>query len=139
MKTGFELFEHTADLGVRVWAPTPIELLRPACAGLYACAGEFEAQGPEHPLALGFDGDDPAYLLHDYLSELLQTLVLDRRIAVTIEALRFDDTGLRARAITREISPTASAWQHEVKAVTYHQLAVRPAGNGFEAIFIVDI
>ena len=37
---GFELFDHTADVGIRVWAATMPELVRPAGAGLYTAIGE---------------------------------------------------------------------------------------------------
>ena len=41
VNAGFELFDHTADMGVRAWAPSMNELVAPAVAGFYSSAVSF--------------------------------------------------------------------------------------------------
>ena len=45
----FEFFDHTADMGVRVWAPTLAELVRPAIDGLYTIIGTLVPAAPAVP------------------------------------------------------------------------------------------
>ena len=45
MDSSFELFDHTADVGIRVWADTLPGLLAPAGEGLYAIIGELAVEG----------------------------------------------------------------------------------------------
>ena len=45
MTPGYELFDHTADIGVRVWAPSLAKLIPPASEGLYAVLGELTTFG----------------------------------------------------------------------------------------------
>ncbi|MGE0479077.1 MAG: archease [Phycisphaerae bacterium] len=137
----FELFEHTADLGVRVVAPTLAGLVGPAVAGLYATIGELraDATAPVEPWRLALRGDEPALMLRDLLSELLSRFERDAAIATDVVVERFELDELACRAVLRPIDAEASDLCREVKAVTYHELEIRALADGFEATFIVDI
>jgi SHS2 domain-containing protein len=68
----FEHFDHTADLGLRVRAPTLCELLADAGRGLLAMhVADPETVRPILSRTIELTADDPAYLLFDWLSELL--------------------------------------------------------------------
>jgi SHS2 domain-containing protein len=135
----FELFDHTADLGVRVTAPTLAELVRPAAQGLYAVIGELASTDDTEPLELTFAGDEPSLLLRDYVSELLHLLERGRRVLVAIDRCEFDQRRLVVTGRTRALDEKRSIFHHEVKAVTYHELAIRQGPAGYEATYIVDI
>lgn len=135
----YELFDHTADLGVRVTAPTPAELVWPATQGLYATIGELTPVGEETLLTLKFTGPDPAYLLRDYLAELLHFFEHDRRIATAADVQTFTDHELAVTARLRAVDEQHSEYAREVKAVTYHELEIRPVAGGVELKYIVDI
>ena len=60
-------------------------------------------------------------------------------MAVGLEDVVFDDTQLTATARMRLVNEADSSYHREVKAVTYHELAIRPIPGGYEATFIVDI
>lgn len=138
MKAHFELFDHTADLGVRVRAGTLEDLVAPAVAGLYAAIGRLERAAIGQVRTFAFRGNDPAVLLRDLLAELLYLFESERLMAVdpTVEA--FDAHELRVRAGLAAVGD-GSTCDREVKAVTYHELALRPIAGGFEATYIVDI
>lgn len=141
VKPAFELFDHTADLGVRVVAPTLAGLVAPAIAGLYATIGELRpvatARGAAWSLAQR--GGEPALLLRDLLSELLSRFERDAVIATELVVERFENGELACRAHLRPIDALTSDLCREVKAVTYHELEVRALADRFEATFIVDI
>lgn len=139
MAIGYELFDHTADIGVRVRASSLAGLIAPATEGFYATIGEViaTADGNAYPLAL--PGDDPAFLLRDYLAELLH-LFSTRQVRMTdVNVEEFTPRRLAVTGQARPIDPAASAFEREVKAVTYHELAIRSVTDGFEATYIVDI
>lgn len=138
---GYELFDHTADLGVRVWAPSLPELIAPATAGFYATIGEVLAvrSAAGEPWACTFHTADAAYLLHDYLTELLVELEAQRRCVVDIVCDTFTNHTLRVRGRAVPYNAARSQFEREVKAVTYHELSVQPTAAGYEARYIVDI
>jgi SHS2 domain-containing protein len=139
MQPGFTLFDHTADMGVRVRAPTRAGLLAPAAQGLYAVIGELWPGTDERAIALEFGGDEPALLLRDYLAELLHLFEREQRMLTGLDVQAFDDVALSAAGRLAKIDPDRSALLREVKAVTYHELAIHPISGGYEAVFIVDI
>jgi SHS2 domain-containing protein len=136
----YELFDHTADLGLRVSASDLETLLRDAAAGLFATIVE-----PATPpgadgerLELRVPGTRPDWLLFDWLNELLFTFETRRLVLGDFE-VRVDPAGLSARALGRPLDPGRDRLLHEVKAITYHGLRVERTAVGWEAELIVDI
>lgn len=139
MEAGYEMFDHTADMGLRVFAASPAELIQPATEALYAAIGEVVAGAPADAIELRFDGDDRAVLLRDYLSEVLALFERDRRRVTSVLAVTFGASLLKLAAETAVVDDGRSSYHREVKAITYHELAIRRIKGGYEAILIVDI
>jgi SHS2 domain-containing protein len=137
----YEHFDHTADLGVRVFAPTLAALVQPATEGLYAAIGEVVADGDAaaEPIEFDLTADDAAYCLRDYLAEVL--FLFERRCCrvTNIDVREFSEERLAIRAEIRPADESASSFQREVKAITYHELSVEPVEGGYQAVYIVDI
>ena len=139
MEPSFELFDHTADIGIRAWAPTLPGLLAPAAEGLYAVIGEVLA-GPEaDPVSFHLTGDEPPLLLRDYLAELLLLFEQNSRRVILLDDPMFDEQRLKVTARTANVDQHRSVLNREVKAVTYHGLDIRSIPGGCEATIIVDI
>ncbi len=138
--THFELFDHTADIGVRAWAPSLAGLVAPATAGLYAVLGEVVPQAAAATdWRCDLRGDDPAVLLRDYLAEVLLLFDCEHRRIGHLRVLQFDGGQLQVQATADAIDSARSVLVREIKAVTYHELAIRRTADGYEATFIVDI
>lgn len=139
----FELFDHTADLGLRVRAATFEELLADAGRGLLSMhVANPEAVRPVQTKIIELSADAPAYLLFDWLSELLFALEADKLLlaefAITVEGA---NPPLHLRALCRgePMDPTRHVMDHEVKAITYHGLHVERQEGTWFAEVIVDI
>ena len=136
----YEIFEHTADLGLRVAAPDLEGLLTEAARGLFSIIVEnLDDVRPTRRVTFDIPGDDPPYLLFDWLAELLylfdaRHLVL-RDFKVCIDA----GEGLRGEAWGEPLDRERHRLDHEVKAITYHELDVSRTENGWQAVVIVDI
>lgn len=139
MTAHFELFDHTADLGIRVSAPTAKETVQFAAAALYAAIGELRAEGEARPELLSFSGPDRAMLLRDCLAELLMLFETEHRMITRLEVTMFDTDRLEATGESRIVSRSASLFDREVKAITYHGLKFEQRDDGYTAECIVDI
>lgn len=139
MAARFELFDHTADVGVRAFAPTREELIAPCTEGLYAVIGDLAVAGPGDAHEIVIHGDDPAVLLRDYLGEVLYLFDHELRRLDDLTVREFSDVQLVVSATSLQVDPARCRLEREVKAVTYHELALRPTTEGFEATYIVDI
>jgi SHS2 domain-containing protein len=137
--TGYELFDHTADIGIRVFAPTMDGLIAPAALGLYAVIGELATNPTGRRVSLHYEGNDEAALLRDFLADLLLRFETNHQIVSEPRVQRFDAKRLELDAALADMDNDECQFDREVKAVTYHELAIRRTPTGFEATLIVDI
>lgn len=135
----FEVFEHTADLGVRVEADSLPELFADAAQGLFSViVGDLAQVRPDVVERFTVSGSDLTWLLFDFLGELHAAFEL-RRMLFREFTVRITDDGLEAAARGERYDPARHALAHEVKAITQHELAVDRSADGFGATYIVDI
>ena len=134
-----EVFEHTADLGLRIVAPALDLLLAEAGVGLFEIiAGDVGQIRPRVERVFDVAGTDPEWLLLDWATELLAAFTVEhmlfREFTVTVHA-----AGLHGTARGEPYDPALHTLAHEVKAVTQHELTVRQRATGWEATLVVDI
>jgi SHS2 domain-containing protein len=135
----FELFEHTADLGIRLRASTLEELLADAGRGLLAVlVANPESVRPLHIKKIELPVEEPDMLLFDWLTELLFAFESDRLLISKVD-INLSPTFLTATCHGEPMDPARHSMDHEVKAVTYHALRCQPTPTGWEAEVIVDI
>jgi SHS2 domain-containing protein len=135
----FEVFEHTADLGLRVAAADLEMLFADAARGLFSViVANLDEVQPVQEKQLCVPGAARDYLLFDWLSELLYTFETERLVLPQF-VVRFTDRGLQATARGEPLDPARHALAHEVKAITYHGLKVERTASGWQAEVIVDI
>jgi len=135
----FELFEHTADLGLRVHANSLQELFIDAARGLLVMhvANPNDVR-PLESKTISLTADGPAYLFFDWLSELLYAFETDKLLFSDFD-LKIDGNKLTAVCRGEPMDETRHRMEHEVKAITYHSLRVEQTASGWEAEVIVDI
>ena len=130
---GFELLEHTADVGIRARGPTLEEAFEQATLGLAEVQGAL-APGREGVLGLGervavqVSAPDPGALLVDWLNEVLW-LAETRQAAVA--GVRVERVGAAVASGSVVLDSGGPAPDGTfVKAVTYHRLRVEPDPEG---------
>ena len=134
----YEILEHTADVGLKVYGETLPELFANAGRGLVMLALESPEASPKECRTLSASGGDREELLVHWLSEVLYAmdaegwLFCDFRIG-KLEADSIEAEGWGERRERGERRRVA------VKAVTYHQVSVRKINGGWEAVVYFDI
>ncbi|MFN9369793.1 MAG: archease [Planctomycetia bacterium] len=135
----YAVFEHTADLGIKVSAPTLDMLLADAARGLTAVIGGGALDiEPRQEDTFHVTGTDPVWLLADWVGEVLAAFDT-RRMLYRDFVVVVGPTGLEARARGEPYDPVRHVLAHEVKAVTQHLLDVHRTADGWQATFVVDI
>lgn len=135
----YETFEHTADLGLRIRAPDLDALFAEAGQALFSAIVENpDAIEPRQAVTLELSGDDRAYLLFDWLNEWLYRYEAEHLVFSRFEVQVRDD-GLHGTAWGEPLDRGKHVLDHEVKAITYHQLRVEQTADGWLAEVIVDI
>ncbi len=135
----YELFEHTADLGLRVAANSFEELLAEAAHGLAAMVILHpERLETRATWVIEVRGTDPDYLLFDWLHELLIEFERSGRLPAEVN-IELTMEGLRAVCHGEPFEDARHFASHEVKAITYHGLSVVEEQGHWRAEVIVDI
>ncbi len=136
-----EVFEHTADIGLRVRAATLLELFREAAEGLFELiVADLNKVRPlqEVHFTLSKRQDEYDYLLFDWLNELLYTFDSKRLVLAKFD-VQISAEGLEATARGEPLDASRHQLEHEVKAITYHGLKVVRDGDNWLAEIILDI
>jgi SHS2 domain-containing protein len=135
----YELFEHTADLGLRVQAADLNTLFTEAAECLFSAVLEdISSVQPQIAITVELTGADLEFLLFDWLRELLMRCDEDHIVFGKFEVQVRSD-GLTGTAWGEPLDPTRHALAHEVKAITYHELKVVKTDEWWLAEVIVDI
>jgi SHS2 domain-containing protein len=135
----FEVFDHTADLGLRIHAPDLNALFADGGQALLSViVSDSNTVEPRDRLTVRVAGTDLEYLFVDWLDELLFLFESKRFLASEFET-QLDDTGISATVRGEPCDPARHALAHEVKAVTYHGLTVEQSADGWRAEVILDI
>jgi SHS2 domain-containing protein len=134
---GYELLEHTADVGVRARGATLEEVFEQATLGLAEVLGALRP-GPGEAVAVEVTAGDPGALLVDWLNEVLW--LHETRGHAAIAAVRVERVGGgRAAGSVTFSSTDPPADGTFVKAVTYHRLRVGRDAGGWLAEVYLDV
>jgi SHS2 domain-containing protein len=134
---GFREHAHTADWELEVWAPDLANLLEQAARGMYSLSGVKLTEKGRQKQTLMVEAQDPESLLVQFLSDLLwleedQQLGFDQ---IKLEISRDERYHLKAQLNGAKIL----GMDKEIKAVTYHNLAVQPTPTGFRVVIVFDV
>jgi SHS2 domain-containing protein len=119
----YEFIEHTADVGVKAYGETLAEAFVHAAQAMFDIITDSSVIAPVGQYDITLEAPDLEQLLVDWLSKLLflngaQNLVFGR-FEVTIKGTR-----LTAQVYGEQYDKGKHKMGEEVKAVTYHMLAV---------------
>ena len=135
----FETFEHTADVGLRVTAPTLEELFAESARALTAqIVDNPEEIRAVEAVAVQKTADATDYLLFDWLSELIYLYECRRLIGARFD-ITLSDGRLDAVVHGETVDPERHSLSHDVKAVTYHEFKIEQTETGYQARIILDI
>ncbi len=136
----FQILEHTADVGIRAEAIDLPGVFEQATLGLLDINGTWAPGRPsEEQVELSIDAEDLGALLVDWLGEVLY--LGDSRDAVVTSLDMGDVTPQRAAGRVGIAPRDEAAYEGgtQVKAITYHRLAVDQTEDGWAATVYVDV
>jgi SHS2 domain-containing protein len=140
MEPGYEILEHTADIGIRSFGPSlekAFEQAGLALAEILGAMASGDGRGQAPAYTVRATADDRGALLVDFLNELL-LLHETRNVAfASVEVTKLDDTSLEADV--RLVPLQGETETTGVKAATYHRLAVEERDGGYVATVYLDV
>ena len=140
MEAGYRVLDHTADLALESFAPTPEAALAEAARGLCAQLCDPATVAERRAVALEARGADPETRLVHFLQEALAAWHLERMLLARFEVEPLAGDVVRGRGFGEPFDPARHEILGELKAVTYHQARFAHGADGlWRAFFVVDI
>ncbi len=134
----YSLLDHTADLKIRVFGKDLAGLFENAGLALFDLMIETDSLATDER-TIRVSGDDPADLLVNFLRELLFLWTGEEKVVTMIIVTTLSEAAVVARVTIDPYSPERHHVIREIKAVTYHQIEVRPTKKGWQATVVLDI
>ncbi len=132
---GFREERHTADCAVLIWAATLEQLFIEAAKAFYATMKmETILVEPAVERFIELEAMDTESLIVAFLSELL-FFAEDEKTAFDIQSLELNGFQLKAKMNCRRVIRI----EKEVKAVTYHEMALEWTGERYQTRIVFDL
>lgn len=138
----YRYLEHTADVGVELEADSYENLLSEGVLAFTDCLTEIDAIQVQLERQVDLTAASREALLVDWLNELVYLFeaesILFRRAELEVREME-SGLALSGRLQGERYDPSRHPIKTLIKAVTYHQLAVRSSNRGWTARVIFDL
>ncbi len=135
----YQIFPHTADLGVLIYGSSISELFSQAAFAVYDLMTELRLVTAQREMTIQAEGSCREDLLVNYLREVLYLYQGAGFLICDFSQVTMEETRVVAKFPGEFFDPRRHRMIREIKAVTYHQLAVRFTSAGWEARVVFDV
>ena len=135
----YETFDHTADIGIRVFGRTVEEVFANAAYALFDQMTDLRKVGDGAVQEIFVEGADREDLLIRWLGELLFLCQGRGYLFKEFSILHLNSNSLRAVARGEIFDSSRHHFKTEIKAVTYHQVEVKQKDKGWEGKVVFDV
>ena len=136
---GYELLDHTGDLGIRVWAADVKGLFQEAGRALFDIITDLDKVEAHLHQEVSVEGSGQEELLVAWLNELLYLHEVKGLLFCDVAPTEIDDTSVKGVATGEEFDEDRHVIKTSIKAVTYHELEIKEKDGLWHAQVIFDI
>lgn len=144
--TDFEEFDHTADIGIKIYGSSLQDLFRNAGRGMFQVMRSDSAdellgtdRECDQSMTIEIESSDVESLLRDWMAELLYRHTTERLYFTEFDIQSVSGTQIQANVKGFRFTAEDENRLMDIKAVTYHGLQVIENSDGYEAQVIFDI
>ncbi len=135
----YEVFEHTADIGIHAFGHTLPELFIHAAQGMESLMVAPEQVHESVTREIAVEGHDVVSLMIAWLNELVFLFDTEYLLFRTFEIGAFTETSLLGNASGELYDAQRHDLSSAIKAVTWHEASVERTNEGYKARIIFDI
>jgi SHS2 domain-containing protein len=139
MSVGYELVDHTADIGVHAWGETPEQVFEEAARALFSLVCDPREIDERETVEVALEAEGRELLLAAWLNELLYIFEARKLVLSQFEVLELGEHSLRAHVTGEPLDPDRHVLCGGVKAATLHELALEKREGGWEGFVLLDV
>ena len=138
-KSNIQFLEHTADIGIKIKAPSLEQLFILAAEGMFEIIIPDRKVNSVEQIFINVDAMDIEELIINWLSELNFLFQTRQFLPAEFMTLKIKENTLSATVAGEQLDPVRHPVEIEIKAVTFHKLYVRQENDVWTAQIIFDI
>ena len=136
----YRLIDHTADFGIHVFGSDLKTLFENAADAMFDLIVDRRKARGAQAREINLAGDDWPDLMVNWLRELLYLWNGKGLIVKSTDIASISEYNISASVKVDPYQPALHDIKEEIKAVTYHQIRVQPAGErSWESTIIFDV
>ncbi len=135
----YEFFDHTADIGIRIFGNSTAQLFEHAGLALFDIITDISTVREKEKRSIAIRRDSIDELLVEWLSRLLYLNATELFLFRRFHILDMDNQSLTAEAWGELLQENIHRIKTEVKAITYHNLQVYQENGLWTATVVLDI
>ena len=139
MSVGFELVDHTADIGVRLWAPTAEEVFEQAALAMFSLVCDPLDVGELEAVEVALEAESMDLLLAAWLNELLSVFEARKLVLSQFDLLEVGEHSLRARVSGEPLDTSRHIICGGVKAASLRELSLEQREDGWRGFVLLDV
>jgi SHS2 domain-containing protein len=139
MSAGYELVDHTADIGVHAWGSTPEQVFEEAGRALFSLVCDPREVDERETVEISLEAEGMDLLLAAWLNELLYVFEARKLVLSQFEVREVDERSLRASVTGEPLDLRRHVLCGGVKAATLHELALERREGGWEGFVLLDV
>ena len=136
---GTQILDHTADTGIRCWAPDPEGVFEKMALALTALMADPVDISIKKEKEISVAADDIQSLLVEWLNKILYLLEVEDFLFKDFKISEIDANKLKATGFGEMFSIDKHVIKQEIKACTYHLLEMKETPDGWFGQVILDI
>lgn len=138
-KPFYKTIEHTADIGVEVVSPDKKGIFGATALAMFDLMFGLDTIDQTERRRISVSGDNPEELLVAWLNELLYVYAVEKLVFSGIVEADLGDTSFSALALGEVLDPGKHSVEVEIKAATYHEVALKQENGRWTARVIFDV
>jgi len=134
----FEIIEHTADIGLKIYAKNLKGIFVNAATGLLSLVTDIRKVSAKKSIKINLKEENREELLVSWLNELIFQFSAHNFLAKQFKIKKIMDNLISADVRGEKIDLAKHKILTEIKAATYHDLEIKNIAGGLEAKVILD-
>ena len=139
MDKGFEIIDHTADIGVIAYGADFKQVFANAASGLFSLIADLDDVKEDTQREIELSTEDEDFLLVEWLNELIYIFDVEHIIFSRFEIDDLTSNKIKARCFGEELKHGKYTLKREIKAATYHMMRIHKDNSGYSVQVIFDV
>jgi SHS2 domain-containing protein len=140
--TGFRYLDHMTDVIVEAYGNTLEDAFANSARGLVNAMFEISEVIPDREIEIYADGYDLKSLLYNWLEKVILVILIENIVVSNLKVNISERNGIysiKGVAKGERIDLEKHRYKIEIKAVTYHEMAIKQDGKGVTIRFLLDL